>query len=503
MTAFILVSGAHTGGWVWDEVAAQLRESGAEVHPVTLTGMGEHRHPAGPETDLETHVQELVRLIDSVDAPDVVMVGHCYGIYPAYGAADRRPERVARIVCVDVVLPQDGEPALQLVPDEAVRERLLRRAEQAEDDDWLLPPPAVEDWQQWGSIAGVPEDALARLTRRAAPQPPATLTQPLRLSGALAEVPTTGVLCAANGPGIALLESLVQLGDPRLKALTDPRVSFFELGTGHWPMLSTPGELADVLLRAAAGEGHRLTAAEDEQPSHLRSFLLDVPERPRERVGRVDLYLPDADGPRPAVVFVHGGPVPPDMQPTPRDWPTFTGYARYVASLGAVGVTLDHRLHDLGDYGRAAEDVAEAVELVRADPRVDADRVALWFVSAGGLLSADWLAAPPPWLRCVAATYPILAPLPSWTLVEDRFRPATAVRTAGQLPIVLTRVGLEHSALAAKVEEFLAAAKDCGADVEVIDAPLAHHGFETIDHTEQTRDAVRHAVRSVLGHLEI
>ncbi|MEU7134987.1 alpha/beta fold hydrolase [Streptomyces sp. NPDC046261] len=500
MTAFILVSGAHTGGWIWQEVADRLKESGAEVYPVTLTGMGERAHLAGPETDLETHVQELVRLIDGVDAPEVVIVGHCYGSYPVLGAADRRPERIARIVCLDVGLPQDGDSALALVPDGAVRDRLLRQAGQGEGDDWRLSPPALEEWRRWGSVAGVPAAALERLTSRAAPQPAATLTQPLRLSGAVAELPTTGILCTANGSTIAFVESLVKLGDPRLQALTDPRVSFFELGTGHWPMLSAPGELADVLLRAAAGEGHRLSAT-DQQPTHLRPFLLDVPERPRERMGRVDLYLPDADGPRPAVVFVHGGPVAAGVRPTPRDWPTFMGYGRYAASLGAVGVTLDHRLHDLADYARAAEDIAAAVELVRADPRVDGERVALWFFSGGGLLSADWLAAPPPWLRCVAATYPILAPLPNWGLVDSRFRPGTAVRTAGRLPIVLTRVGLEFAELAATVEEFLAAAKDCEADVEVIDVPLGHHGFETIDHTEQTRDAVHHAVRSVLGHL--
>lgn len=51
------------------------------------------------------------------------------------------------------------------------------------------------------------------------------------------------------------------------------------------------------------------------------------------------------------------------------------------------------------------------------------------------------------------------------------------------------------------VEEFLTAAKDCEANVEVIDVPLGHHGFETIDHTEEARDAVDRAVRSVLGHL--
>jgi dienelactone hydrolase len=302
-----------------------------------------------------------------------------------------------------------------------------------------------------------------------------------------------------------MVEALVGLGDPRFQVLTDPRVSFFELDTGHWPMLSRPDEVAETLMRAAAGEGHRVTAKVNEQPAHLRPFLMEVPERPRERVGRVDLHLPDdlaeADHPRPAVVFVHGGPVHPDVRPTPRDWPGFVGYGQYVAGLGAVGVTLDHRLHDLADYGRAAEDIAEAVDLVRADPRVDGDRVGLWCFSSGGLLSADWLAAPPPWLRCVAASYPILAPLPNWGLVDSRFRPADAVRTAGRLPIVLTRVELERAEIAVTVEEFLAAAEQCDADVEVIDVPLGHHGFETIDHTEQARHALERAVRSVLEHL--
>ncbi|HET9893893.1 MAG TPA: hypothetical protein VFQ44_03065 [Streptosporangiaceae bacterium] len=65
---------------------------------------------------------------------------------------------------------------------------------------------------------------------------------------------------------------------------------------------------------------------------------------------------------------------------------------------------------------------------MRADPRVDAGRVALWFFSGGGLLPADWLCAPPEWLRCVAATYPWLAPPPDW---DARFRPIDAVASAG------------------------------------------------------------------------
>lgn len=239
----------------------------------------------------------------------------------------------------------------------------------------------------------------------------------------------------------------------------------------------------------------------NDQPEYLRPFLFDFPGPERERAGRVDLYLPGSASPSPAVVLVHGGPIPASLRPTPRDWPAYTGYGRQLAGQGAVGVTVDHRLHGLADYPRAAADVAEAIEVVRADPRVDPDRIALWFFSGGGLLCADWLAAPPAWLRCVALTYPVLSPLPGWEQVDARFRPAQAVAAAGPLPVVVTRVGLEQPVIAATVTEFVAAATESGATLELIDVPDGHHGFETIDHTEQARHAVRSAVASVLAHL--
>ncbi|MEU7407649.1 alpha/beta hydrolase, partial [Streptomyces sp. NPDC044948] len=450
---------------------------------------------------------DVLAVIDSIDpvpGRETVLVGHDYGIHPAVGAADRRAGRVGRIVHLDSGLPRDGVPALAAVPDPSVRERCAARAAAGghpdEADDGAVPPPARDEWPRWGSTAGVPGPALDRLTALAAPQPPGTLLQPLRLTGAVARVPTTGVLCTGNGSSIEMVQMLVGFGDPALQALLDPRVTFFELPTGHWPMLSRPDELTDVLLRAAAGEGHRLEpAGKGATPPHLRPFPLQVPEVPRERHGNVDLHLPDAEEPRPAVVFVHGGPVPADARPTPRDWPVLTGYARYAADKGAVGAVLDHRLHDLADYGRAADDVAAAVELVRSDPRVDADRIALWFFSGGGLIAADWLDTPPAWLRCLAATYPVLAPLPNWGLQDSRFHPVRAVAGAGSPPVVLTRVGREMPEIAATVEEFLAAAEKHGADVEVIDVPHGHHSFETVDPTDESREAVRHAMRSVLG----
>ncbi|AKZ60011.1 hypothetical protein SAM23877_6966 [Streptomyces ambofaciens ATCC 23877] len=505
MTAFVLVSGMFTGTHVWQETAARLTAAGAEVHPVALTGTEGPRTAPTSGIDLETHIADVLAVIDSVGtATDrkIVLVGHDYGIHPALGAADRRAQRVDRIVYLDSGMPRDGAPALAAVPDQSLRARLAGAGGHQGAGEMLPPPTGHDEWRLWGSTEGVSGTALDRLTALAAPQPLGTLLQPLRLTGAVHAVPTTGVLCTENGASIETVQMLVGFGDPALQALTDPRVTFFELPTGHWPMLSRPAELADVLLRAAAGEGHRLVPADAAAPpAHLRPFLLDVPEAPRERHGRVDLHLPDADEPRPAVLFVHGGPVPADARPTPRDWPTLTGYARCAAAGGAVGAVVDHRLHDLADFERAAADVAAAVESVRADPRVDGDRIALWFFSGGGLIAADWLAAPPAWLRCLAVTYPVLVPLPNWGLSGTRFHPARAVADAGALPVVLTRVGLEMPEIAATVEEFLAAAGDRGADVEVIDVPHGHHSFETVDRTDESRKAVQRAMRSVLDRV--
>jgi dienelactone hydrolase len=497
-TAFILASGPFTGGLLWERVGERLRDAGAEVHAATLSGTGGDEPPSAEdgegEVDLETHIADMVELIDGVEAPEVVLVGHDYAIHPVLGAAQRRVERVARIVYLDSGLPQDGDAAVALVADAEVQ-ALLREWPAA-----TVPAPAPGEWSRWGDTTGLSAADLERLSGLAAPQPGRTLTDPLRLTGPLTGVPTSGILCTAGGVTIAAVQHLVSSGMPQFQALADPRVGFFEVATGHWPMLSCPDELAATLLRAAAGDGHRLSPAAG-RPFHERPFLLDAPEAARVRKGRVDLHLPEGPGPRPAVLFVHGGPLPRDMVPAPRDWPLYLGYARLAVAEGLVGAVVAHGLHTPSDYPTAAVHVAQALDVLRADPRVDAERIAVWFFSGAGLLLTDHLAAPKPWLRCVAASYPVLAPLLGWVGVDPHFAPATALPQAGALPVVLTRAGLESPEIAETVAAFLAAAEECGAAVELVDVPNGRHGFDVHEPTEETREAVRRALRAVRAHL--
>jgi acetyl esterase/lipase len=238
-------------------------------------------------------------------------------------------------------------------------------------------------------------------------------------------------------------------------------------------------------------------------PQYLEPFVLAVPEAQRRREGSIDVYWPAEAGtePLPLIVFVHGGPIPAKLRPTPRDWPVYRGYGALAASHGAAGITVDHQLHSPEAYPQAAADVSAAVAAARALPGADPDRVALWFFSGGGLLSAGWLAEPPPWLRCVALTYPVLAPLPGRD-IDPAFRPVAALRTAGELPVLLTKVGRERPAIAGTVAEFTAEAEQQAARLTVIEVPDGQHSFDMLDHTEESRAAVTQAMAWVAACLQ-
>jgi hypothetical protein len=68
----VLVPGACLGGWAWRDVAARLRAQGHDAYPMTLTGLGDHAHLAHADIDLETHITDVVNLLDYEALNDAV-----------------------------------------------------------------------------------------------------------------------------------------------------------------------------------------------------------------------------------------------------------------------------------------------------------------------------------------------------------------------------------------------------------------------------------------------
>jgi pimeloyl-ACP methyl ester carboxylesterase len=250
----VLVPGACLGGWAWQEVTLRLRALGHDVYPVTLTGLGERVHLANREVDLDTHIADVVNLLDYEDLTDVVLVGHSYAGIVITGVADQRPERLHAIIYLDTVPLPDGMAISDVqTPDQ--RERQSLETEQG-GEGWLWPVPDHDTLVSgtYGSSAGLEPAHFQLIAGRATPQPYATFTTPLRLTGqqSPAGLRRVAIFCADGGMSLALLRDLIEQHDPRAAVFSDADWELHDLPTGHWAMFSLPSPLAELIGQVAA-----------------------------------------------------------------------------------------------------------------------------------------------------------------------------------------------------------------------------------------------------------
>lgn len=234
MSVFVLVHGAWHGGWCWDRVAPALRDAGHEVYTPTLTGLSERAHLLSPQVGLDTHVEDVVRVLDVLQLKDVVLVGHSYAGQIVTAVADRRPGAVARRVHLDAFVGSDGESARELLPETV--EHHWEESARTAGFGWLVPVRSL-------SVLGVTEqDDVDWLAPRLTPHPWKTYTDPLRLTGAADAVPAAFVEC------VSWMRVFREQGERARRRGWPVR----ELETGHEAMVTAPKALADVLLELAA-----------------------------------------------------------------------------------------------------------------------------------------------------------------------------------------------------------------------------------------------------------
>lgn len=254
MTArpLVLVPGACLGGWAWSDVAARLRSFGHEVFAVTLTGLGERAHLAGRNVDLDTHIADVLGVLDHEDLREAILVGHSYAGVVVTGAADRRPERLSAVVYLDCSPLPDG---MSIADVQSPQQRELQRAAVEQDGDgWRWPVPDRDTLSRgvFGSTAGLEEHHFAVLEQRGTPQPYATFTTPLRLAHAHPPgVRRAAIFCTEGGTTVAAIRALLEQGDPRAALFADPDWDLRELATGHWAMFSAPEQVAETLHQIA------------------------------------------------------------------------------------------------------------------------------------------------------------------------------------------------------------------------------------------------------------
>ena len=233
----VLVHGAWGGAWVWRRVLGPLRAAGHEVHAVTLTGDGERAHLRHRGITLQTHVADVVGLVQAEELQQAVLVGHSYGGQVVTGAADRLLQAdanaVAALVYVDAMVPLPGEGW----GDKHDPATVAARQAAAARHDHALPPPDPQDF----GITGADRDWLQR---RQVPHPFGPYREPLHFDvERWARLPRTFIDCTAPAyPTIATMRS-------RVRAM--PGFQVVEIATGHCPMVTEPAALVQHLLAAA------------------------------------------------------------------------------------------------------------------------------------------------------------------------------------------------------------------------------------------------------------
>ncbi|PSR23191.1 MAG: alpha/beta hydrolase [Sulfobacillus acidophilus] len=131
-----MVHGQVDGGWAWTPIAEKLRQQGHRAFPVTLTGNGERQHLVSPAITLDTHIQDVMAVLQYERLDQVWLVGHSYGGWVITAVAEQMADRIAHLVYVDAVIPLvDGQCLLDLF-DPAFVEQAARALG---PDAWQLP----------------------------------------------------------------------------------------------------------------------------------------------------------------------------------------------------------------------------------------------------------------------------------------------------------------------------------------------------------------------------
>jgi len=237
---FVLVHGAWHGGWCWRRVADVLMARGNRVFTPTLTGVGDRAHLFSKDISLQTHVEDILAVVETEELSDFVLVGHSYGGFVISGVADALRERVSHYVYLDASVPPDMSPGASFSwadfnPPEAREARMKLVREQGNGVALPAPPPSA--------FAVTKASDVAWLQRRLRPMPVGTYSGTFTFASSGSNG-LKRTYIASSKPPYALLVST------RNRIRDDNTWSFMTIEAGHDSMVTAPDELASLLMVA-------------------------------------------------------------------------------------------------------------------------------------------------------------------------------------------------------------------------------------------------------------
>lgn len=222
----LMVAGLWLDGSVWNDVANALEAHGHRAVPITLPGQGDANTSA-------TLADQQAAVIASVDAAAgrAMVVGHSAAATLAWLAADARPEKILKVAFVGGFPSQHGERYADFFPMQ----------------DGAMPFPG------WGAFEGpdsadLDDAAKHAIASAAIPVPEGVARDVVQLTDERRYGVPVVMVCPEFTPTQA--KDWIEAGEaPELAKVKN--LSFVDIDSGHWPMISAPVELGHILAEAA------------------------------------------------------------------------------------------------------------------------------------------------------------------------------------------------------------------------------------------------------------
>jgi acetyl esterase/lipase len=231
---------------------------------------------------------------------------------------------------------------------------------------------------------------------------------------------------------------------------------------------------------------------------------------------KMDVYSPPGTARRvrrPAVVFIHGGRVPPNLLTTPKEWGAYVSFGELVAASGFVAVTFNHRFYTWNSLPDSQSDALDLIAHIRSNAAslgIDKDRIIVWTVSAGSLFLSHILRDAPPYIRSIVAYYPQLdlqdqrkaAPA---SVSDETLREFSPIYHLGKItkklpPIFIAKAGLDDVALNSGIDRFVGLAFQKQLTFSQLDHPKGQHGFDIEDDNDRSREIIKATIDFIKAH---
>jgi pimeloyl-ACP methyl ester carboxylesterase len=235
---FVIVPGAWSAPYAWDNVKASLEKGGNKVIVVQLPGHGTDNTPPQNLT-MDVYRDMVISAMDTI-AGKVILVGHSLGGVVISEVAEKVPSKIEQLVYVAAFVPLSGQSLLGLASTDTTSvlgANLLPSADNLTVD--IVHDQIINGFIQDGTLD---EQNLVLANYRAEPAIPLTNTVTLTAAnyGSVPKVYIKTLMDHAVTPNL----------QNRMLAATPSFSAVYQINTSHCPFLVTPDSLAVLLTTA-------------------------------------------------------------------------------------------------------------------------------------------------------------------------------------------------------------------------------------------------------------